>query len=57
MDPVPPKERTWNSWNYVSYWISDAANPGAWQLASSMLAVGLSWYAFHVIQEVAHIHY
>lgn len=43
MDPVPPKERTWNSWNYVSYWISDAANPGAWQLASSMLAVGLSW--------------
>ncbi|TFK69801.1 NCS1 nucleoside transporter family [Pluteus cervinus] len=43
MDPVPPHQRTWTAWNYVSYWISDAANPGAWQLASSMLAVGLSW--------------
>jgi len=44
MDPVPPDLRTWSSWAYVAYWISDATNTGVWELASSMLAVGLSWY-------------
>lgn len=44
MDPVPPKGRTWSTYNYVAYWISDAINPVSWELASSMLAVGLSWY-------------
>ena len=44
MDPVPPKQRTWNTYNYVAYWISDATNAAVWELASSMLAVGLSWY-------------
>lgn len=43
MDPVPPEKRTWTTWNYVAYWISDAANAAIWQLASSMLAIGLSW--------------
>lgn len=44
MDPVPPKHRTWTTWNYVAYWISDAANVPVYELASSMLAIGLSWY-------------
>ena len=43
MDPVPPKHRTWSTWNYVAYWISDAANVPVYELASSMLAIGLSW--------------
>ena len=43
MDPGPPKQRTWNTYNYVAYWISDATNAAVWELASSMLAVGLSW--------------
>lgn len=43
MDPVPPKYRTWSTWNYVAYWISDAANVPVYELASSMLAIGLSW--------------
>ncbi|KAI0749670.1 NCS1 nucleoside transporter family [Daedaleopsis nitida] len=43
MDPVPPKGRTWTTWNYVAYWLSDATNVAAWELASSMLAIGLSW--------------
>ena len=43
MDPVPPSHRTWSTWNYVSYWISDAANVPVYELASSMLAIGLSW--------------
>lgn len=43
MDPVPPAQRTWTTWNYVAYWVSDACNAPAWELASSMLAIGLSW--------------
>jgi NCS1 family nucleobase:cation symporter-1 len=43
MDPVPPHMRTWSTLNYVLYWISDAANVPTWELASTMLAVGLSW--------------
>lgn len=43
MDPVPPLRRTWTTWNYIAYWISDAANAAVWELASSMLAIGLSW--------------
>ncbi|KAK0236764.1 permease for cytosine/purines, uracil, thiamine, allantoin-domain-containing protein [Armillaria nabsnona] len=43
MDPVPPHLRTWSTRNYVAYWISDATNTAVWELASSMLAVGLSW--------------
>ena len=44
MDPVPPHLRTWSTGAYVAYWISDAVNIATWELASSMLAVGLSWY-------------
>jgi hypothetical protein len=43
MDPVPLNMRTWSIFNYVTYWISDATNVGTWALASSMLAIGLSW--------------
>ncbi|KAK7033133.1 permease for cytosine/purines, uracil, thiamine, allantoin-domain-containing protein [Favolaschia claudopus] len=43
MDPVPENLRTWSTWNYVAYWISDATNTATWELASSMIAIGLSW--------------
>jgi len=43
MDPVPPHKRTWTMLNYVTFWISCAANVSTWQLGSSMLAIGLSW--------------
>ncbi|KAH7882152.1 NCS1 nucleoside transporter family [Phlebopus sp. FC_14] len=39
MDPVPPRLRTWTTWNYISYWLSDATNLAVWELASSMLAL------------------
>lgn len=47
MDPVPEPLRTWKTWNYIAYWISDATNAAVWELASSMLAIGLSWYVYH----------
>ncbi|KAI0063265.1 NCS1 nucleoside transporter family [Artomyces pyxidatus] len=43
MDPVPPHLRTWTTVNYIAYWISDATNAAVWELASSMIAIGLSW--------------
>ncbi|KAI0031533.1 cytosine-purine permease [Vararia minispora EC-137] len=43
MDPTPPYLRTWGKWSYVAYWISGSFNISAWEVASSMLAVGLSW--------------
>ena len=44
MDPVPPEKRTWSTYNYIAYWISYAVIAVVWELASSMLAIGLSWY-------------
>lgn len=44
MDPVPPDGRTWTTFSYVAYWISDIANVATWELASSMLTLGLSWF-------------
>ncbi|KAG2065216.1 NCS1 nucleoside transporter family [Suillus decipiens] len=43
MDPVPPRLRTWTTWSYISYWVSDATNLAVWELAGSILAIGLSW--------------
>ncbi|KAL5478735.1 hypothetical protein ACEPAI_2012 [Sanghuangporus weigelae] len=43
MDPVPSQQQTWATMNFVLYWISDANNIAVWELASSMLAIGLSW--------------
>ncbi|KAI3615658.1 ncs1 allantoate transporter [Moniliophthora roreri] len=55
MDPVPPNERTWSSMSYVAYWISDAANVAVWQLASSMIAIGLSWGQALLAIAIGHI--
>ncbi|KAI0747193.1 NCS1 nucleoside transporter family [Daedaleopsis nitida] len=55
MDPVPPEKRSWTMLNFVAYWISDAWNLTRWQLASSMLAVGLSWRQALPAIAVAHI--
>ncbi|KAG8682134.1 hypothetical protein FRC09_016989, partial [Ceratobasidium sp. 395] len=33
----------WTMWDYTSYWLSDGFNVATWNMASSMLAIGLSW--------------
>ncbi|KAH7320408.1 cytosine-purine permease [Rhizoctonia solani] len=43
MDPVPVHQQNWTMWDYTSYWLSDGFNIGIWNMASSMLAIGLSW--------------
>ena len=46
MDPVPVHKQTWTTLNFVTFWISCSVNATVWQLGSSMLAIGLSWYKF-----------
>ncbi|KAG6873098.1 hypothetical protein C0995_002941 [Termitomyces sp. Mi166 len=55
MDPVPPSQRTWSTWNYISYWVSDAAQVAMWQFASSMLAIGLTWRQALAAITVGHV--
>ncbi|KAI0296964.1 NCS1 nucleoside transporter family [Multifurca ochricompacta] len=43
MDPVPPHMRTWTTLSYTTYWISCATGVTVFPLASSMVAIGLSW--------------
>lgn len=49
MDPVPPPKRTWTMLNYITFWISCAVSVTTWQLGSSMLAIGLSWYRLYFV--------
>ncbi|KAF1347180.1 permease for cytosine/purines, uracil, thiamine, allantoin-domain-containing protein [Delphinella strobiligena] len=43
LDPTPPEQRTWRTYNYVTYWLCDAVAPGNLRLGSSLVALGLSW--------------
>ncbi|KAH8884100.1 NCS1 nucleoside transporter family [Thozetella sp. PMI_491] len=43
LDPVPPERQTWHTYDFVTYWISDAFSVSNWRLGSVMVAVGLSW--------------
>lgn len=42
-DPIPPSNRTWTWKAYVAYWMADAWAVSNWEVASSMIAGGLSW--------------
>jgi NCS1 family nucleobase:cation symporter-1 len=42
-DPIPPSKRTWNWGAYVAYWMADAWAVSNWEVASSIISVGLSW--------------
>ncbi|KZV73617.1 NCS1 nucleoside transporter family [Peniophora sp. CONT] len=54
MDPTPPHMRTWTTRDYVAYWIASSFNISAWEIASSMLATGLSWRQALVCIAVGH---
>jgi nucleobase:cation symporter-1, NCS1 family len=43
LDPVLPKYRTWQMYNYIAYWFSDAFVVAIWQMASAFLTSGLNW--------------
>ncbi|KAI9435811.1 cytosine-purine permease [Lactarius indigo] len=55
MDPVPPHLRTWTTLSYITFWISCAANVTVWELASSMIAIGLSWRGALLAVSLGHL--
>lgn len=44
MDPSPPEYRTYTSWTFFAYWVSDLVNPGSWSTVASFVALGLTWW-------------
>ncbi|RXK38901.1 uracil transporter FurD [Tremella mesenterica] len=44
MDPSPPDQRTWTSWTFFAYWVSDLINPGTWATVASFVGLGLTWW-------------
>lgn len=44
LKPVEPERRTWGSWNFVAFWISDSFNINTWMISSSNIVDGLSWW-------------
>ncbi|KAI1848882.1 hypothetical protein JX265_001212 [Neoarthrinium moseri] len=43
LDPIPPELQTWRTYNFVTYWISDAFSISNWRIGASLIAIGLSW--------------
>lgn len=44
LKPVEPERRAWGWTNFVAFWISDAFNINTWQIASSGIQMGMSWW-------------
>ncbi|KAL3956747.1 hypothetical protein ACCO45_009593 [Purpureocillium lilacinum] len=42
-DVTPIERRTWSTWTLLGFWFSDALNAQGWQVAASIMAVGLTW--------------
>ncbi|KUI65488.1 Allantoin permease [Cytospora mali] len=43
LDPTPPSERTWTWYNLPLFWLSGSFSVTGWNIASSLIAVGLTW--------------
>ncbi|KAH9890200.1 permease for cytosine/purines, uracil, thiamine, allantoin-domain-containing protein [Xylariomycetidae sp. FL2044] len=43
LDPIPLEQQTWHTYNFVTYWISDAFSISNWRIGASLIAIGLSW--------------
>ncbi|KAJ7601761.1 hypothetical protein DFH06DRAFT_388351 [Mycena polygramma] len=48
MDPVPEHLRTWTTWNYVAYWISDATNTVRWSIPCMIQPVAQPILTCHI---------
>ncbi|KAM0750161.1 NCS1 nucleoside transporter family [Meredithblackwellia eburnea MCA 4105] len=42
--PVPEEERLWKRWNYYTFWLADSFNINTFQIASSMVTLGMTWW-------------
>ncbi|KAI0298674.1 permease for cytosine/purines, uracil, thiamine, allantoin-domain-containing protein [Multifurca ochricompacta] len=42
--PIGPEKQTWDTINFVAFWIADSFNVNTWMIVSSMIQLGLSWW-------------
>ncbi len=42
--PIPPQQRSWNTWNYAALWISMSLCIPTYMLASSLIQGGMNWW-------------
>ncbi|ODN94324.1 uracil permease [Cryptococcus wingfieldii CBS 7118] len=42
--PVTEDKKTWDSWNFVMFWVADSFNLNTFTIASSMMSSGLNWW-------------
>lgn len=42
--PVKKEQKTWDGWNFASFWIADSFNLNTFTIASSMISAGLNWW-------------
>ncbi|KAI0252504.1 permease for cytosine/purines, uracil, thiamine, allantoin-domain-containing protein [Lactifluus subvellereus] len=42
--PVGSEKQTWETIDFIAYWIADSFNVNTWMIASSMINLGLSWW-------------
>ncbi|POY76434.1 hypothetical protein BMF94_0633 [Rhodotorula taiwanensis] len=42
--PVPVKERQWTAVSYLTFWIADSFNINTFMIASSGIALGMTWW-------------
>ncbi|KAK4704084.1 nucleobase:cation symporter-1, NCS1 family, partial [Phenoliferia sp. Uapishka_3] len=42
--PVPESQRLWKTRNYLAFWLADSFNVNTFQIASSMVALGMTWW-------------
>ncbi|ODV82757.1 hypothetical protein CANARDRAFT_204662 [[Candida] arabinofermentans NRRL YB-2248] len=45
LKPVEEKRRTWRWINFVCFWCADSFNINTWQIASTGIVAGLSWWS------------
>jgi len=49
LDVTPPDRRTWTSITILGYWVSDIISIQSWETGSSILALGLTWYEYNLV--------
>jgi NCS1 family nucleobase:cation symporter-1 len=54
LDVTPVARRTWTSVTILGYWFSDVISMQSWETGSTILALGLTWYASIHAQDEYH---
>ncbi len=43
LDPVPPDQRIWRNWDFITYWCSDQFTIATWQFGAVLVAQGFTF--------------